>query len=249
MLRLNIVRLGIIGLVGAFYANSLIWATDQPRPLTSSTVNAPTKIVELSGVRKQGAIHVAKSFAYRVGYSTIEELEAASDLILIGRPTLDFLDRRHINQFEPRGHIMWWLTEGPFEVSRVIKGKVTLDRNMKAIVQVSEDTGLFEQPNYGLVKMKSEDNNEIKGGSLYMVFLKKNGIGSYSIINGNLGQFNLDGTDPEDDNEAVALAEKAMLAAKEGKEISEAEKSVALQPTEKQKFREAIYARYQEYLQ
>jgi hypothetical protein len=210
--------------------------------------SASLKPVELSYARKKATIHTAKYHASRIMYDSVEKLEEDSDLILIGRPTLDFLDRRHVNEFASNGMLISWITEGPFEVSRVIKGKVALNADMKAIVLVAEGTGLFEQPRRGLTKMQDENNYELKEGSLYMVFLKRNPLGSYSIINGNLGQFNLDGTDPEDDNEAVALAEKAMLAAKEGKEISEAEKSAILQPTQKQKFREAIYARYQQYL-
>ncbi|NMM53003.1 hypothetical protein [Paenibacillus aquistagni] len=38
----------------------------------------------------------------------------------------------------------------------------------------------------------------MKKGSKYLIFLKKNSYGQYSVINMQAGKFNLDGTDSDD---------------------------------------------------
>ncbi|OME90163.1 MULTISPECIES: hypothetical protein [Paenibacillus] len=38
----------------------------------------------------------------------------------------------------------------------------------------------------------------MKSGSSYIIFMKKNTYGQYSVINLQAGKFNLDGTDPDD---------------------------------------------------
>ena len=38
----------------------------------------------------------------------------------------------------------------------------------------------------------------MKKDKKYIIFLKSNGLGGFSVINMNEGKFNLDGTDPDD---------------------------------------------------
>lgn len=63
------------------------------------------------------------------------------------------------------------------------------------------------------MKILGDDYTELKQGSQYLLFLRKNGYGQWGIINMNRGKFNLDGSDPNDLGRATGEEDKSVLKA------------------------------------
>jgi hypothetical protein len=61
------------------------------------------------------------------------------------------------------------------------------------------------------IKINIEGYQEMKKGKKYLLFLKSNSHGGFSVLNMNSGKFNLDGTDPEDLGQRAAKDEKLKL--------------------------------------
>lgn len=231
----------------------LCWAHEPAPPAPSAGTQKASRLspgparatwvpVELSAARKRQKVRTARAFSNYVKYDSVPALEQAADAIVVGRPAQDFLDRRHLASYMPDGHLAVAATEGELQVLRVIKGPAELLRYGQTL-PVVEPTGLVEGRDGGLVLIEEEGTKALKQGSAYILFLKKNEMGSFSIINMNLGKFNLDGTDPEDDLDetvgppGVATGEATPSGAAPGK------------PTEKQRFKAGVLARYQALLQ
>jgi hypothetical protein len=137
--------------------------------------------------------------ARHIGFRTADELERGAELIVVGTPSEDFFGRRFLVKRYPDGHVMTFATAATIRVSRVIKSPPGFRLSPQRTLQVLEPVGLInEGPAAGWVKINMEDYKELKRGSRYLLFLKRNTFGQYGIINMNLGKFNLDGTDPED---------------------------------------------------
>lgn len=139
------------------------------------------------------------AYARHIGFRTADELERGAELIVVGTPSEDFFGRQFLVKRYPDGNVMTFATMATIRVSRVIKNPSGFRLSPKRTLQALEPVGLInEGPVAGWVKINMEDYKELKRGSRYLLFLKRNTVGQYGIINMNLGKFNLDGTDPED---------------------------------------------------
>lgn len=166
--------------------------------LKTQTVRTLSKrpVVELpSASRNARAKNVRVSASY-ISYQNVADLEAASDLVIVATPALDFLSRRQLAAFFPDGHVMWWASEGEVRVHRVIKNALGNNAVVPDSLSVTEPTGLVDfGKNSGVYRMTTEDYVPTVANASYIMFLKRNRLGSYALINLNDGKFNLDGID------------------------------------------------------
>ncbi|MRX74370.1 hypothetical protein GJU40_19815 [Bacillus lacus] len=135
---------------------------------------------------------------YKV-YKDVNELVEDTELILLGSPTEDFSKRKHvevINELDNSTEDAYTLTN--FKVDRVIKSPSSEVFNKNNIIEFVEPVGLMQDSNKIKVKVVLEEYSELKEGSKYIIFLKKNAYGKYSLIFNNLGKYNIDNTDPTD---------------------------------------------------
>ncbi|WP_420594243.1 hypothetical protein [Deinococcus sp.] len=119
-------------------------------------------------------------------YGTLSNLEQSADIIALVRPIGLFLDREHVNTFYSDGTIQDFYTKSQVAVEKVFKD----DRGAigtKKIFTIIEPVGLVKQKDKKL-KLQVEGYNETEYGKSYLVFLKSNGMGGYSIINMNNGK-------------------------------------------------------------
>lgn len=137
-------------------------------------------------------------------YETVEELDNGADVILIGSPTKEFEEREHVIKFtEPNGlitnkHISDYYTLSEIKVKKILKEDSRLQTKLNGdLLKVIEPLAIVD---YGeeKVKLMREGYTEMKKNSRYIIFLKKNTNGDYSVINMSKGKFNLDDTDTED---------------------------------------------------
>ncbi|MGG4092010.1 hypothetical protein [Paenibacillus lautus] len=127
------------------------------------------------------------------GYSTGEALFSDAQLIVIGRPIKDFGDREMTIRTLENDIPVDFYTLTEIEVEKVLKGSEEDASNLKVIEPIA-----LKQTLSGKEKLAIGDYTEMKSGSSYIIFMKKNTYGQYSVINLQAGKFNLDGTDPDD---------------------------------------------------
>ncbi|MBC8141154.1 MAG: hypothetical protein H7Y38_06910 [Armatimonadetes bacterium] len=135
----------------------------------------------------------------------MSEVLSQADGVVVGKPTQEFIYGRvhrellsRISAFDPEREqypILQW-TYGAFAIDRVITGTGFV---FGQSYEVSEPVGLRSYGSRGVVKNVIENCYEIKQNATYLLFLKRKRDGKYQTFNGNLGRFNLDGTDPEDE--------------------------------------------------
>jgi len=123
-------------------------------------------------------------------YRTIDELDKAADLIIIGSPTVDFEDRIHEVKYFPDGVIQDYYTLTDITIEKIIKEPNDSSIKQGNTIQIVEPIGLV-QSIIGKQKMKIEGYDEMLKDNRYIIFLKKNSNGVYSIINMNSGKFNM----------------------------------------------------------
>ncbi|MFD0698544.1 hypothetical protein ACFQZT_31200 [Paenibacillus sp. GCM10027628] len=134
-----------------------------------------------------------------VPYNDLQSLEKNAEIILIATPTNDFEGRDHKATYFPGGKssntIQDAYTLTNIKVQKVIKsnGEVSEDKTIKVI----EPVGLIQEIT-GKKKLTVDDYSEMEKGKKYVVFLKKNTQGQYSIMSSAYGKYNLDNADTKD---------------------------------------------------
>ncbi|WP_342575740.1 hypothetical protein [Paenibacillus sp. FSL M8-0142] len=131
-----------------------------------------------------------------IAFDTIEELDQAADVIVIGSPIKDFEDREHMAQYFEDGMIQDFYTMTELRIEKVIKQPDGID--IGEMMELIEPLSIIEESGNQKTKIIMDDYRELKKGSRYILFLKDNTFGQYSIINMNNGKFNLDNTDDSD---------------------------------------------------
>ncbi|RJG23081.1 hypothetical protein [Paenibacillus thiaminolyticus] len=120
--------------------------------------------------------------------TSTEDLINRAELIVIGTPVNNFEERKHVVSYYNTMTIQDFYTITDMEVEQVLKGQWN-NKNISVIEPVSILQG-FD----GRRKLVSDDYVEMKKGNRYIVTLKKNSFGDYSVINMNNGVFNLNST-------------------------------------------------------
>ncbi len=146
-------------------------------------------------------VHEIKIHADYVTYNTEDQLSNDADIILYGTPKDKFEDREHVNKFQ-NGTLLDFYTLTDFNVQEVIKNSTTLTINKSDSFKVIEPAGMIQEIDGKKIlemdayKPMNQDNN-------YVIFLKNNGIGGYSIINMSNGAFNMDETKSSISSEGI----------------------------------------------
>ncbi|MCU6793978.1 hypothetical protein OB236_17890 [Paenibacillus sp. WQ 127069] len=176
MTKKNIICLSALILMGSLLITSLV---NQKSAAQSLSNDLPTISTEAKFVK----------------YNKINDLEEAADLIIVGTPSQEFKDRdRQVKRFKD-GLISDFYTNTNINVEKVIKKPSDLDINQTINIIEPVSTLISENRQQ---KITTEHYQELKKDSKYIIFLKKNSFGNYSIINMESGKFNLDSTDPTD---------------------------------------------------
>lgn len=132
-------------------------------------------------------------------YKEVKDLVQDTELILLGSPTEDFSKRKHVevvNELDNSTEDAYTLTN--FKIDRVIKSPSEEIFNKDDIIEFVEPVGLMQDSNRNKIKVVLDEYSELKKGSKYIIFLKKNAYGKYSLIFNNLGKYNVDNTDSTD---------------------------------------------------
>jgi len=139
--------------------------------------------------------------------TTLEQARATFDPIIVGRPTKGFLGNTHWVTYlphdpgdnDPTNYIDMEWTEGPFVVERVLFQKAGSGLAAGATIQVVQLVGLAVEVK-NAVRCVSEDCYDLKQSSRYVLLLNRGRNGKRFVMdNFNLGRFNTDGTDCEDE--------------------------------------------------
>ncbi len=165
---------------------------------------------------------------------SLDDVIGTGRTIIVGRPLQDFIQgRSHFVRYHERDrndndpHVypaeQW--TIGDFLVTRVLQQGSTTQISVGQVISVSEPVGLLDYGSSGFIESVIEDCSELKQNSTYVLFVEKYSDGSYLTTNFNLGRFNIDGTDPDDE----------IGTPRGGKETR----------TDKQKLREQLTARFE----
>jgi hypothetical protein len=146
-------------------------------------------------------VSTVTSYPKVVGYDNLESLESDAEIILIGTPTDKFEDRDHKATYYPNGKatstIQDFYTLTSIKVQKVIKSNAEVSIVDNGDLKVIEPVGLVQQFD-GLKKLEYEGYTEMEKGKKYLLFLKKNTEGQYSIMSLFYGKYNLDDSDMKD---------------------------------------------------
>lgn len=157
---------------------------------------------------------------------SVAEMEKYSDLIIVATVLDDLQDRESTSELVENTFVTNFASYAKVKIKRVIKKPDTLELKKGNAFSISEDVLLTDDGNGGKVKLVRENYQETKKGVTYVLFLKKNVLGKYHLVNFNLGKYNTDGADPDDSGDDERPKEKA----------------------EKSKFKGEIWERYKESL-
>ncbi|MEC0206671.1 hypothetical protein P4H39_29110 [Paenibacillus lautus] len=127
-----------------------------------------------------------------ISYNSENDLSKSADIIVVGSPTEEFQSRKHQEVRHEDGSLADFYTLTDFKIEKFLKKPEIVHPNT-----INDDTITFTEPisiidNNGERTIISLDGyQELKYGENYIVFLKDNGMGNYSVINMNEGKFNL----------------------------------------------------------
>ncbi len=144
----------------------------------------------------------------RISYVTsVTEATTAFDAIVLGRPTQDFVAREHAVRYmpkdpgddDPNQYVSAEWSEGAFVIDRVLFQKPSNSLTMGQNLPIVEPVGVAVTSPTEAVRSVFEECFELEQNSQYVLFLTRGTDGTYVIDNFNLGRFNTDGTDCEDE--------------------------------------------------
>lgn len=146
----------------------------------------------------------------KCGYEgTLSGVRTSDMSIVVGHATQDFLNRSHRYTTLPQDSDVLdrdtntyvddaW-TEGTFVVDRVLYARPGDAITAGSTITFAEHVGIVTDHG-AAVKTVMESSNELAKDSQYVVFFDRHGDdGVYWLTNLNLGHFNTDGTDPQDE--------------------------------------------------
>lgn len=133
-------------------------------------------------------------------FSSAEELENNSDIILLGSPTKNFEEEEPILNYNtekgvPGGKVVSsFYTPREIKIDKVLKGSVSDE-----IMRICEVAAFVKSEDGKTKKLYNFEENSIsKKGSKYIYFLKKGSYDLYYINSINQGKFNIDGSDEDE---------------------------------------------------
>ena len=130
-------------------------------------------------------------------YDSEKELSNAADIILYGSPVDKFEDREHVNKYIGND-ISDFYTLTKFKINKVLENSTALNLKTSEVFDVIEPIGVV-QTSTGKEILKFAFYDAMEHNEKYIVYLKSNGIGGYSVLNMNNGKFNVSKNDSNGD--------------------------------------------------
>ncbi|KQO10934.1 hypothetical protein [Paenibacillus sp. Leaf72] len=131
------------------------------------------------------------SVRYEV-YDSLKALEQAADLIIIGAPIHSFDERDQNSAYYSDGTLQDFYTLSQVGIFKIIKQPAEwADAKQMEIV---EPVSIITEPDGIKTKVKAAGYNEMASQQKYIIFLKKNSMGQYAILNMNNGKFEIKGS-------------------------------------------------------
>lgn len=154
-------------------------------------------------LKKMGTSHAS---AYVEYLKNLTQVTGAVDAIIVGTPTVAFESRDHYTTYTSISSTDSILDStcsiGPFLVDRVLYQKPGNSLLAGQTISLSEETSIIPN-NGGFTRIMLEKCTELKQNSKYVVFVFKSSFMNYSSLystcNLELGRFNTDGTDYDDE--------------------------------------------------
>ncbi|WP_341279939.1 hypothetical protein [Paenibacillus sp. FSL H8-0537] len=134
---------------------------------------------------------IEMSVRYMV-YDSLKDLEQAADLIIIGAPVQSFEERDQNSTYYRDGTVQDFYSLTKVELFKIIKQPV--DWVVTKQLEVVEPVGIITEADGMKTKIKAAGYNEMVPHTKYIIFLKKNSMGKYSIINMDNGKFEVEGS-------------------------------------------------------
>jgi hypothetical protein len=137
-----------------------------------------------------------------IEYDKENQLFDDAELVVIAKTDKNFIDREHVVKYvlsvgseaDLPPAIEDFYTRTPITITKVLKQPESSSIAKSDNITIIEPVSLLEDDN-GLKKLSIEHYLEIEEGKNYILYLKKNTYGEYSVINMNNGRFNLEAVD------------------------------------------------------
>jgi archaellum component FlaF (FlaF/FlaG flagellin family) len=139
-----------------------------------------------------------------VTYDSEKELNDAADIILYGSPVNKFEDREHVNKKNADGVLKDFYTITKFKVKKILKNSTSQQININDLFNIIEPITLIQEID-GKKIIQIDSYNAMEESNKYIVYLKSNGNGGYSVINMSNGKFNMDKDEKTDDGKHMEI--------------------------------------------
>ncbi|OME89933.1 hypothetical protein BK124_30010 [Paenibacillus amylolyticus] len=131
---------------------------------------------------KSGIVDVDSTY---ISYDNADSLVSSAELVVIASPVADFDDREHDVTTYLTGAVQDFSTKTELRVENILKG----DWNEEFLTVIEPVS--YIQSLDGKQKITRDGYVEMQKGHTYIIALKKNTFGDYSIINRENGVFDL----------------------------------------------------------
>lgn len=151
-------------------------------------------------------------------FDTVPDADKNADLIVLASPKTGFDQRKHVVKQFADGKLMDFYTKTPLKISKIIKSDASLSLKTGQMFTVLEPASYLEEDGFNRL-LTYENYEPMSEGLNYIVFLKRNASGDYSVMNMSLGT--IDTAGPKQLMKAMSPQESAPV---------DADKSAALSP-------------------
>ena len=140
--------------------------------------------------------HFVEIYASYKSYQSVNEMYNDADLVVLAKPAKNFIDRDHHSNYYnlSKTAIGGFYTNTEINIEKILKDPSEVPKTLTIIEPVTLIQGLN-----GKTELSYENYKPMKKNSPYVIFMRKNTFGNYSVINMQNGKFNMDKTDPGDD--------------------------------------------------
>lgn len=119
-------------------------------------------------------------------FDTVPDADQGADLVLLASPISDFDQRKHITKYFTDGKLMDFYTITPLKIERIIKTDKNIAIKPRDLLQVLEPASYLKDSD-GQHLLTYESYQPMAKEQRYLVFLKRNSKGAYSVMNMALG--------------------------------------------------------------
>ncbi|MDC3413183.1 hypothetical protein NC797_11640 [Aquibacillus sp. 3ASR75-11] len=147
-----------------------------------------------------------------IKYTEESKMFEEADLVVLAKVNKSFEDREHVVKYLPSDPqlkedvIEDFYTKTPITIKKVLKKTNDDNIDKKGTLNIIEPVSIIKNKDKRK-KFTTENYLELKKGEKYVLYLKKNTFGEYSVINMNNGRFNMN-VDDEFKNKQIDKKDK-----------------------------------------